>query len=141
MSKAARPHFFSPNYGTIVGFFLTPLVLFAGAGLPARAVNERSSSECDGDGAERRPGAGGGWASRSPQKLSFRSVRKCWKCSLIDTIFVMGVRLLYRLGFSWSGQSHLTPSRFLTNGLYGTCKLSANAPFGKASGLRTIKSR
>jgi hypothetical protein len=60
------------------------------------------------------------FASRSPLKLSFKSVRKCWKCSVIDTIFPMGVRLLSRLGFSSSGQSHLTPSRLLHNRIYFT---------------------
>jgi len=33
---------------------------------------------------------------------------------VIDTIFAISVRLLFGIGFSWSGQSQLTPSSFYT---------------------------
>jgi len=51
--------------------------------------------------------------------------RKGWKCSVIDTIFAMGVRLLFRFGFSSSGQSHLTPSCLLHNRGYVTSSFAA----------------
>src|SRR3954469_12021542 len=69
--------------------------------------------------------------SRSPQKLSFRSARKCWKCSLMDVIFAMGCKSPFReFGFSSSGQSQLTPSCLLHTRIYVTAQRAGNREQG-----------
>jgi hypothetical protein len=47
-----------------------------------------------------------------PQKLSFISARKCWKCSLIGIIFAIGCRSPFRNGFCLSGKANLHPLAF-----------------------------
>src|SRR5205807_4202875 len=49
---------------------------------------------------------------RSPQKLSFISARKCWKCSVIGIIFAIGCRSPFRKGFSLLGKANLHPLAF-----------------------------
>src|SRR5439155_18797681 len=51
---------------------------------------------------------------KSPQKLSFISARKCWKCSLIGIIFAIGCRSPFQERLSLVRQSQLTPSRLYT---------------------------
>src|SRR5207244_4447338 len=57
---------------------------------------------------------------KSPQKLSFISARKCWKCSLIGIIFAIGCRSPFQERLSLVRQSQLTPSRLLHNQRYVT---------------------
>src|SRR5271157_6636870 len=57
---------------------------------------------------------------RSPQKLSFSSLTKCWTCSVMGVTFAMGVSLLSRTAFACEAKSQLTPSRFLHNRSYVT---------------------
>src|SRR5664280_982612 len=73
------------------------------------------------------------WPYKSPQKLSFISCRKCWNCSLIGVTFAMGVSLLFLGGFRLSGQSQLTPSRFLHNRIYVTSFPIQDEPEGGGS--------
>jgi len=48
---------------------------------------------------------------------------------VIGIIFAIGCRSPFRKGFSLRGQSQLTPSRFLHNRIYVTCR----RPFVRAS--------
>src|SRR5215472_1206690 len=57
---------------------------------------------------------------RSPQKLSFSSLTKCWNCSVIGVTFAMGVSLLSRMASACEAKSQLTPSRLLHNCSYVT---------------------
>src|ERR1700693_223703 len=41
---------------------------------------------------------------RSPQKLSFSSLTKCWNCSVMGVTFAMGVSLLFENGFCLLGK-------------------------------------
>src|SRR5439155_574202 len=59
---------------------------------------------------------------KSPQKLSFISARKCWKCSLIGIIFAIGCRSPFQERLSLVRQSQLTPSRLLHNQRYVTAQ-------------------
>src|SRR5439155_14083418 len=65
---------------------------------------------------------------KSPQKLSFISARKCWKCSLIGIIFAIGCRSPFQERLSLVRQSQLTPSRLLHNQRYVTIKRTAPCP-------------
>src|SRR5271157_893210 len=49
---------------------------------------------------------------RSPQKLSFKSSKKCWKCSVIGVTFAMGVSLLLRMAFACKAKANLHPLAF-----------------------------
>src|SRR5271157_2679271 len=51
---------------------------------------------------------------RSPQKLSFKSSKKCWKCSVIGVTFAMGVSLLLRMAFACKAKANLHPLAFYT---------------------------
>src|SRR5439155_20227334 len=59
-------------------------------------------------------------ARTNPQKLSFISARKCWKCSLIGIIFAIGCRPPFQERLLLVRQSQLTPSRLLHNQRYVT---------------------
>src|SRR5439155_22620154 len=59
---------------------------------------------------------------------SFISARKCWKCSLIGTIFAIGCRSPLQERLSLVRQSQLTPSRLLHNQRYVTIKRTAPCP-------------
>src|SRR5881275_1055001 len=63
---------------------------------------------------------------KSPQKLSFISARKCWKCSLIGIIFAIGCRSPFQERLSLVRQSQLTPSRLLHNQRYVTTRRYAD---------------
>src|SRR5947209_18382239 len=76
---------------------------------------------------------------RSPQKLSFISARKCWKCSVIGIIFAIGCRSPFRKGFSLRGQSQLTPSCFLHNQSYVTWHLRFWGDHFSASVARPVE--
>src|SRR5438270_1138264 len=77
---------------------------------------------------------------RSPQKLSFISARKCWKCSLIGIIFAIGCRSPFQERISLVRQSQLTPSRLLHNQRYVTCsaRLVISLEVVMVGGLRLI---
>src|SRR5262252_9764457 len=57
----------------------------------------------------------------SPQKVSFTSARKCWKCSVIGVTFAIGCKPPFlRIWFSLASKNQLTPSYFLHKGIYVT---------------------
>jgi hypothetical protein len=51
---------------------------------------------------------------RSPQKLSFSSLTKCWKCSVIGVTFAMGVSLLFKGALASQAKANLHPLAFYT---------------------------
>ena len=71
----------------------------------------------------------------SPQELSFISVRKCWKCSVIGIIFAIGCRSPFQERLLLVRQSQLTPSRFLHNRIYVTGSALGRGSFGSSGDL------
>src|ERR1700735_155335 len=51
---------------------------------------------------------------RSPQKLSFISARKCWKCSVIGIIFAIGCRSPFGKALACEAKANLHPLAFYT---------------------------
>src|SRR3974377_1401571 len=74
------------------------------------------------------------WPCRSPQKLSFSSLTKCWKCSVIGVTFAMGVSLLVRMASASQAKPTYTLSLFTQSKLthlisVALCACAGDGPF------------